>query len=126
MANKYMLWVLVALFILSATTTDPKETDIQGKYIVRKIGTIVPSQNIYVNIDNFNVNIQGCNTLLSSFTYNLSNKGFACTPFTSTKKFCANDQDSLVTKAFASSKKITRQGANLVCEDGYGKETLRL
>jgi len=56
----------------------------------------------------------------------LGSRSFKAGKFASSKIYCPNDKDYLITQALANTKRITKQGSALICDDGFGKETLRL
>lgn len=105
------LSAILLLLLISSLATEQipyKDTDITGKFIVTKIGSAVPASKIAVSIDNSAVTIAGCNTLVANYFYKLPTKAFVCNPFSSTRKYCDFDQDSLVAKAFGGCRKINR------------------
>jgi heat shock protein HslJ len=67
-----------------------------------------------VKIDNPNINIKGCNRLWSTFIYDAVTKEIKFEQFAATRMACSIDQDSLITNALQSSRKVFKQGSSIV------------
>lgn len=75
-------------------------------------------KNIKVEISLDSIIVSGCNINRSSFKYNKGTRTFSVDPaFTSTLRFCPDDQDSLIITAILGAKYVYKRNGEIVFED---------
>lgn len=80
------------------------KTQVFGDFYVNTLSTGILRKSIQISITTTKIVVKGCNVNTATFTYNSASTTFTVGVFASTRVFCPNDQDSLVTSAISASK----------------------
>jgi hypothetical protein len=91
-----------------------ESSDIFGKFTVSSIGSVALNRNYDVEITLSSIIIRGCNTRQSAFGYNSDTKVCSIGQWSSTFAYCQNDQDSIVTDAFTTARRVYKRGNGLI------------
>lgn len=126
MSLKLLLFLSVLLVSACGYDSPPQPTfQINGDYVADQIGSTSIIRPFRININNPNISIQGCNNLRSTFLFDSSTQRIRFQQFSSTRRFCTNDQDGLITSAFDKVRSVSFNGQALVFTDQRGVELFR-
>ncbi len=91
--------------------------NLNGNFVVDKVGSTSINKPFSINIDNPNIRIGGCNSLSSTYSFDASTNKIQFQGFSSTRKSCPINQDGLITAALENTRSVSLDGQYLVFND---------